>query len=121
MSANERRYFLNYQQQAMDMVTDVGAPNLKLLMDLYHAQVMEGDLETRFRKNISHIAHMQVAGVPLRREPDEGEVNFRHLFSVIDSAGYTGAIGCEYRPRGATTEGLQWRTEAERALEGNME
>ena len=101
-------YFLNYQQDAQDIVEEVGEPNLKVLMDLYHAQIVEGDLEMRLRKHFAYIGHIQIAGVPKRHEPDIGEVNYVHLFNVLDELGYQGHVGCEYNPRAGTTEGLNW-------------
>jgi hydroxypyruvate isomerase len=77
-------------------------------MDLYHCQIVEGDLETRIRRFIDRVGHVQIAGVPLRHEPDEGEVNYPHLFRLLDELGYAGWIGCEYRPRAGTSEGLGW-------------
>lgn len=101
-------YFLNYQQDAHDIVQEVGEPNLKVLMDLYHAQIVEGDLEMRLRKYFKNVGHIQIAGVPKRHEPDTGEVNYQHLLSVLDELGYEGHVGCEYNPKAGTTEGLKW-------------
>lgn len=101
-------YFLNWQQQAHDVVAEVGASNLKVQMDLYHCQVMEGDLTRRLERHFTGVGHIQIAGVPDRHEPDEGEVSFVHLFKRLDALGYDGWIGCEYRPAGATSAGLSW-------------
>lgn len=101
-------YFLNTQAEAFALLEEVGAPNLFMQLDLYHAQIVEGDLEMKLRKYIKHVAHIQVASVPKRHEPDEGEVNYAYLFDVIDELGYTGWIGCEYRPKGRTEDGLGW-------------
>ena len=101
-------YYLNYQQQACDVVEEVGAPNLKIQMDLYHCQIMEGDLLRKIERQIEHIGHVQIAGVPERHEPDEGEVNYPWLLSRLDALGYAGFVGCEYRPRSGTSEGLNW-------------
>lgn len=101
-------YFLNYQAQARRIVETVGEPNLKLQLDLYHCQIMEGDLLTRLQRHLAGVGHLQIAGVPHRHEPDTGEVNYRWLFDEIDALGYDGYIGCEYRPRGATSAGLGW-------------
>ncbi|TMH08645.1 MAG: hydroxypyruvate isomerase family protein [Betaproteobacteria bacterium] len=101
-------YFLNHQQAAHDVVTEVGASNLKVQMDLYHCQIMEGDLSMRLRRHLPNVGHMQIAGVPQRHEPDSGEINHRHLFKLIDELGYEGYVGCEYRPRGRTSDGLAW-------------
>jgi hydroxypyruvate isomerase len=80
-------------------------------MDLYHCQVVEGDVEMKLRQYLpsGRVGHMQVAGVPQRHEPDVGELNCAHLFDVIDELGWSGHIGCEYRPRAGTSAGLGWR------------
>ena len=101
-------YFLNFQQQAHDIVFEVGAPNLKVQMDWYHCQIMEGDLCRRLEKHIDGVGHVQIAGVPDRHEPDEGEVNHPFLFDRLDALGFQGFVGCEYRPRAGTSDGLGW-------------
>ncbi len=101
-------FFLNRQDQAHEVREDVGEPNLKVQMDLYHAQIVEGDVTVKFKKYAPHVGHIQIASVPERHEPDEGELNYAHLFKVIDAAGYEGWIGCEYRPRSVTEDGLNW-------------
>ncbi|MFC7410750.1 2-oxo-tetronate isomerase [Hydrogenophaga atypica] len=101
-------YFLNWQQQAHDVLAEVGAPNLKVQMDFYHCQIMEGDLTRRLEKHWAGVGHIQIAGVPERHEPDSGEVNFPHLFDHLDQLGYGGFIGCEYRPKAGTSAGLGW-------------
>ena len=101
-------YFLNYQGQARRIVEAVGAANLKLQLDLYHCQIMEGDLARHIRDLLPIVGHIQVAGVPDRHEPDLGEVEYRYLFDLLDEHGYAGWIGCEYRPRGRTEAGLGW-------------
>lgn len=112
-------YLLNYQQDAHDIVTDIASPHLKVQMDLYHCQIMEGDLTTRLRALLptGRVGHLQIAGVPDRHEPDLGEVNYAYLFDVIDdvstASGWDGWIGAEYRPKhgaqaGGTTRGLEW-------------
>lgn len=101
-------YYLNRQDHAHEMRKEVGAANLKVQMDLYHCQIVEGDVATKIARHIAHIGHMQVAGVPERHEPSVGEVNYPHLFDLIDRLGYRGWIGCEYRPRAGTSEGLGW-------------
>jgi len=112
-------YFLNRQEQAHAAVQAIGAPNLRVQMDLYHCQIMEGDLTTKLRHYIpsGRVGHIQIAGVPQRHEPDTGELNYPYLFGVIDELGYPGWIGCEYRPRagvqpGATRQGLGWLRQA---------
>ena len=113
-------YFLNRQDQAHDIVQEVGAPNLKVQMDLYHCQIVEGDLSRQLRQYLptGRVAHIQIAGVPDRHEPDQGEVNYPYLFALLDELGYTGWVGCEYRPRlgavaGGTSRGLGWRPQRE--------
>ncbi len=106
-------YFLNLQQEAHDLVAEIGMPNLKVQMDLFHCQVAEGDLAIKIRKYLgdrdqSRVGHMQIAGVPERYEPSFGEVNYDYLFDLIDELGYEGWIGCEYTPRAGTSEGLDW-------------
>lgn len=103
-------YFLSRQGDAHAIVERVGRPNLKVQLDLYHCQIMEGDLTMTLRRDLptGRVAHVQIAGVPDRHEPDDGELNIRHLFATIDSLGYDGWIGCEYRPRAGTSEGLSW-------------
>ncbi|WP_424195054.1 hydroxypyruvate isomerase family protein [Ampullimonas aquatilis] len=105
-------YWLNYQSQALSVMDEVGADNLKLMMDFYHAQIMEGDLITRFLANQARIAHVQIAGVPARGEPDVGEVDYRTILALL-ARHDTGMIGAEYKPsRGAvvngTHDGLAW-------------
>lgn len=101
-------YFLNYQKDAHALLVEVGAPNLKVQMDFYHAQIMEGDIISTFRRYQPDVGHVQIASVPERHEPDLGELNYPWLFAMMDDAGYDGWIGCEYRPRAATTDGLEW-------------
>ncbi len=103
-------FFLNRQDQAHAIVADVGAPNLKVQMDLYHLQIVEGDVAMKLRQYLptGRVGHLQIAGVPMRHEPDLGELNHDYLFSVIDELGFDGWIGCEYRPKGSTSAGLGW-------------
>ena len=101
-------YFLNYQRDGRAIIDEVGADNLKLQFDFYHCQIMEGDLATHLREFLPVTGHVQVAGVPERHEPDVGEVNYPYLFDLLDSLGYAGWVGCEYRPRGRTEDGLGW-------------
>jgi len=106
-------FFLNRQEEAHAIAEEIGAPNLKILMDLFHCQVEEGDLAIRIRKYLAdpkttRVGHFQIAGVPERHEPDAGEVNFLYLFDVIDQLKYEGWIGCEYIPAGNTSAGLGW-------------
>ena len=101
-------YFLNTQADAHAVLAEVGETNLKVQMDFYHAQIVEGDLSIKFRKYFDNIGHVQIAGVPARQEPDEGEVNYSYLLRMLDETGYAGWVGCEYRPRRGTEEGLGW-------------
>jgi len=101
-------YFLTTQAQAHALREEAGQPNIKVQMDFYHVQIMEGDIATTFRRYAQHIGHVQIASVPARNEPDDGEVNYPYLFRLLDELGYDGWIGCEYRPRGRTEDGLGW-------------
>jgi hydroxypyruvate isomerase len=112
-------FFLNYQSQAHQLIQQIVDYNVKVKMDLYHCQIMEGDLATKIRQYLptGRVGHFQIAGVPMRHEPDLGEINHTYLFEVIDevsaACGWEGWIGCEYRPaRGvvsqATHDGLGW-------------
>jgi hydroxypyruvate isomerase len=101
-------FFVNTQAQSHEIVSAVGAPNLKMQMDLYHMQVMEGDIAMKLRKFAPYCGHIQIAGAPQRNEPNTGEVRYEYLFQVLDEIGYDGWIGCEYRPAGKTTDGLGW-------------
>ncbi len=102
-------YLLPTTEMALRVLDVVRRPNLAIQFDVYHVQIMEGDLTRRLEKLMPHIGHIQIAGVPDRQEPDEGEVNYAHLFRRLDALGYRGWVGCEYRPRGTTEEGLGWR------------
>lgn len=101
-------YFLNRVEHAADIVSKVGAANLRIQFDFYHAQIVGGDLIRRFEAHLPLIGHVQVAAVPSRCEPDEGEVNYLEIFAMLDRVGYAGFVGCEYRPRGRTEDGLGW-------------
>jgi len=109
-------YFLNTQAEAHALREEVGAPNLKVQMDLYHAQIVEGDLTAKLRRFAPHVGHVQIASVPDRNEPDRGEVDYRHLFQVLDDVGYGGWVGCEYRPARGTVAGLGWFQPYRRAV-----
>ena len=86
----------------------VGLPNLRVQMDLYHVQIVEGDVAMKVREFIGKVDHFQIAGVPERHEPDIGEMNYPYLFDLIDELGFEGWVGCEYRPQGETSAGLGW-------------
>jgi hydroxypyruvate isomerase len=102
------RYLLTTQAEAHAIREELGMANLRVQMDLYHAQVVEGDLTTKIRRWLPHIGHFQVAGVPARNEPNIGEVNYDYLFKLLDELKYDGWIGCEYRPAQTTAAGLGW-------------
>jgi hydroxypyruvate isomerase len=101
-------YFVHTQAEAHALREESGEPNVKVQMDFYHAQIVEGDLAHTFKKHFDGIGHVQIASVPSRNEPDDGEVNYPYLFRLLDELGYEGWIGCEYRPRGKTEDGLGW-------------
>lgn len=101
-------YFINRQTEGHAILAELGEPNLRVQLDLFHAQIMEGDLIAGFQRFQAGVGHIQIAGVPDRHEPDLGEVNYPYLFKLLDEAGYDGWIGCEYNPRGLTEDGLGW-------------
>jgi hydroxypyruvate isomerase len=101
-------FFVNRSRQALEIIDAVGSDNLFLQYDIYHMQVMEGDLAATIRRNLDRIAHMQLADNPGRHEPGSGEINYPFLFGFIDQLGYSGWIGCEYKPAGSTVAGLGW-------------
>ncbi len=102
------RFFLHSQAQAHAIREEVGEPNLKVQMDFYHVQISEGDIAMKLRRYFDQVGHIQIAGVPDRGEPDDGEVDYSYLFRVLDELGYAGWVGCEYRPRAGTEAGLGW-------------
>lgn len=101
-------FYLSTTSQALDILKAVGADNLAIQYDIYHMQIMEGDLARTLQNNLSSIKHIQMADNPGRNEPGTGEINYPFLFSFLDRIGYQGWIGCEYRPATTTTEGLGW-------------
>lgn len=103
-------YYLQRQEQAHALVQAVGSPQLQVQMDLYHCQIVEGDVATKLRHYLptGRVGHIQIAGVPERHEPDTGELHYPYLFGLLDALGYTGWVGCEYRPRAGTSQGLGW-------------
>ncbi len=104
-------YFINTQAEGHAICKEIGLPNLKVQMDFYHCQIVEGDLTMTFKNNFAGIGHVQIASVPTRNEPDQGEINYRHIFKLLDEMGYDGWVGCEYKPRGRTEDGLGWLKE----------
>ncbi len=112
-------FFLNRQDHANELIVEIGAPNVKVQFDLYHCQIVEGDVAMKIRQYLptGRVGHFQIAGVPERHEPDIGELNYPYLFAVIDEVaqqcGWSGWVGCEYRPArgaqsGGTSSGLGW-------------
>ena len=101
-------FYLNRSAQALEIMDDVGSANLFLQYDIYHMQIMEGDLAWTMAHALPRIGHIQLADNPGRNEPGTGEINYPFLFDVLDRAGYRGWIGCEYKPRATTTAGLDW-------------
>ncbi len=101
-------FYLNRTADALALLAEVNHPNIYIQYDVYHMQIMEGNLTSTIRENLNKIAHMQIADVPGRHEPGTGEINYNNLFRFIDEAGYKGWIGCEYIPGGKTIEGLSW-------------
>jgi hydroxypyruvate isomerase len=109
INARDRpNYFLNRVEHAADIIAKAGRPNIRMQFDFYHVQIVGGDLLTRLEKYLPVIGHLQCAAVPSRHEPDEGEINYPAVFEAVDRLGYKGWIGCEYRPRGRTEDGLGW-------------
>ena len=104
-------YYLQRQAQAHALVQAVGSAHLQVQMDLYHCQITEGDVATKMRQYLptGNVGHIQIAGVPERHEPDTGELHYPYLLQLLDSLGYIGWVGCEYRPRAGTRAGLGWR------------
>jgi hydroxypyruvate isomerase len=101
-------FYLNRSQQALDIIKEVGSANLSLQYDIYHMQIMEGDLAPTIERNLASIKHMQLADNPGRNEPGTGEINYPFLFGFVDRIGYDGWIGCEYKPKTTTPAGLGW-------------
>jgi 2-dehydrotetronate isomerase len=101
-------YFLNTPHEALGILDAVQRDNVGLQLDLYHCQIVAGDLAGHLRRLAGRYVHIQIAGVPERHEPDRGEVNYAYLFELIDALGYAGWVGCEYRPAAGTVDGLGW-------------
>ena len=101
-------FFLTGSRQAIDVLNAAGEGNALLQYDIFHMQIMEGDLARNIERLLPRIGHMQLADVPERHEPGSGEINFAYLLAHIDAIGYAGWVGCEYNPRGDTVEGLKW-------------
>ena len=105
---NMPNYFLDDFNYARDLIAELGISNLKLQFDVYHRQILHGDVAMSFRALQPIVAHVQVASVPSRNEPDGEELNYPYLFAEMDRLGYDGFVGCEYNPRGGTRDGLGW-------------
>ncbi|MBW7950039.1 MAG: TIM barrel protein [Pseudorhodoplanes sp.] len=101
-------YFLNSAEHAAEILARLGNPNVKIQFDFYHAQIVGGDLIRRFEKHFALVGHVQIAAVPSRHEPDEGEVHYPAIFETLDEIGYDGWVAGEYFPRGRTEDGLAW-------------
>ena len=101
-------FFLNRTDQALAIIDDVGSDNLFLQYDIYHAQRMEGELANTLKNHLARIGHVQLADNPGRNEPGTGEINYTFIFAHLDAIGYQGWIGCEYKPKTTTREGLGW-------------
>jgi hydroxypyruvate isomerase len=101
-------FYLSCTKDVLSLIGEVNHPNLYYQFDIYHMQVMEGDLTTTVRNNLNRIGHIQVADNPGRHEPGTGEINYPNLLRFIDEAEYTGYIGCEYKPLTTTEDGLRW-------------
>jgi 2-dehydrotetronate isomerase len=101
-------YFLTRVEQAADIVEKVERPNVRIQLDFYHAQIAGGDLIRRLERHFPVVGHVQIAGVPSRSEPNEGEVNYPQILAALDRLGYDKWVGCEYHPRRRTEDGLGW-------------
>jgi hydroxypyruvate isomerase len=108
------RYFLDRSRLGLDIVREVGEPNVRFQYDCYHMQRMEGQLIETLTKNLEWIGHVQIADVPGRHEPGTGEVNYPNVLRALDAAGYEGYVGLEYRPSGKTEDSLAWLPREER-------
>ena len=101
-------YYLQSNAQARDLISEIGRPNVRLQLDLYHCQISEGDVTHAIAEMFPLLGHVQIAGVPGRHEPDTGEIAYEQALRQLDSLGYTGYVGCEYTPAGRTLDGLGW-------------
>jgi hydroxypyruvate isomerase len=101
-------FFLTGSRQTLEVLDAAGEGNAFLQYDVFHMQIMEGDLAATIERLLPRIGHIQIADVPARHEPGTGEVNFDFLLAHLDALGYSGCVGCEYNPRGDTLEGLKW-------------
>jgi hydroxypyruvate isomerase len=102
-------FFLSGTRQALDLIKETGSDNLFVQYDIYHMQRMEGELAATIKANLPMIKHVQLADNPGRFEPGTGEINYHYLLPMLDEIGYEGWVGCEYKPKAGTVEGLGWR------------
>ena len=117
-AADAPGYFLHRLADAREITAAVGRANIAVQFDFYHLQMTGGNLAAAFTEMLPHVGHIQIAGVPGRHEPDNGEIAYPFLFRLIDSLGYDGWVGCEYRPAGATRDGLGWARDYGVAADG---
>lgn len=101
-------FFLSDFDFAERVVTEIGSTSLRLQFDIYHAQIIHGDIAKRLTRQMPWVGHVQIANPPDRREPGKGEIDYRYMFERLDALGYDGWVGCEYRPEGSTVESLSW-------------
>jgi 2-dehydrotetronate isomerase len=101
-------YFLNDFAFVELLIAQIGKPNIRLQYDVFHRQILHGDVVSSFKRLLPIIGHVQIAGVPLRHEPNEGELNYSYIFKSMDEVGYAGYVGCEYVPKFGTLAGLDW-------------
>lgn len=101
-------YLFSSQYQALGIAEEVDRPNVFIQLDTFHAQKVDGNLSHLIREYAGRYAHVQIASLPDRHEPDDGEINYPWLFRLFDDVGYRGWIGCEYQPRNTTQDGLGW-------------
>lgn len=101
-------YHLSLVEEAVAIIDALQQANIKIMFDCYHTQIMQGDLITRLHNTLPHIGHIQIAAVPDRGEPDQGELNYRGVLAAVDQMGYGGFVGAEYKPRASTVDGLGW-------------
>ncbi|WP_426196671.1 hydroxypyruvate isomerase [Massilia sp. DWR3-1-1] len=104
-------FYLSSTAQALGIIAETGSANIKVQYDIYHMQRMEGELAATIRRNLAQIGHIQLADNPGRFEPGTGEINYRYLLPMLDEIGYTGWVGCEYKPKDGTAKGLRWIAE----------
>ncbi len=106
---NIPNYFLSSTDQAIEIIDTIERENIYLLFDIYHHQIIRGDVSKYLEKFLQYIGHIQIAGIPNRNEPDQSELDYKYIFKLIERLNYTGFIGCEYNPLRDTVSGLKWR------------